>query len=86
MEGNPFWCVLRGDPPVIHIIAQILWILLKELPEVSVHHPLEEGRHVHQAKIHDLRDKSPVFCLERRLVLIFFCNSDVVVSPAYVKF
>ena len=85
MEGDSFQCAFSGDPPVVHIIAQILWVSLKELVEISVHHLLEEGQRVHQAKIHDLWDESPVFCLERHFILIFLCNSDVVVPPSDVK-
>ena len=59
---------------------------MEELAEVSVHHPLEEGRCIHQAKIHDLRDESLILCFKCCLVLVFLCDLDVVVSPSYVEF
>ena len=85
VKGGSFRRALGGNPPVVHVISQVLEVSLKELAEVSVHHSLEEGWRVHQAKIHDLRDESPVFCFKHHLVLVFFCNSDVVVSPSYVE-
>ena len=85
MEGDSFQHVFSGDPPVVHVVSQIFWVSLEQFSEVSVHHSLEERWHVHQAKIHDLRDESSILCFEHRFVLVLLCNSDIIISPLYVE-
>ncbi len=55
-------------------------------PEHAVHGSLEGGRGVGQPEEHYLRFEQSFGCLERGLPFVPFLDSDVVVSPLYVKF
>ena len=74
-----------GNPPVIHVIAQLLRVLLEKVGEVVMHSSLEEWWGICKPKIHDARNIGAKGGFESSLMLIFFCNSDIVISPMYIK-
>ena len=51
-----------------------------------MHGSLKERGCIGESEIHDTGHVGALRRFERRLVLIFFRNSDVIVSPPYVKF
>ncbi len=54
--------------------------------EDVIHHRLKGARRICQAEEHDQRLEQAVFCLKYSLFLIASFNSDVIVSPADIKF
>src|SRR6267142_5261951 len=85
MQCSPF-CVICGcNPPIIHILAGILFILFEEWCEVLSHGSLEECRCVAHPKIHDFRNVRSMACLDCCFVLILFGKTYVVVSVTNVK-
>src|SRR6266850_508404 len=86
MQCSPF-CVISGcNPPIIHILAGVLFILFEEWCEVLSHGSLEECRCVAHPKIHDFWNVRSVVCLDCCFVSVFFGKVDVVISVANIKF
>src|SRR6266850_6475413 len=86
VQGPAFCIIFCGNPPVIHILACILSVLFQEWSKVSSHGPLEEGWHIAHSEVHYFRNIGSMACLYGHLVLVFFCQSDIVISMSYVKF
>src|SRR6266850_2825269 len=85
MQCSPF-CVICGcDPPIIHVLACVLFILFQEWCEILSHGSLEECRCVAHPKVHDLRNVHSMVCLDGCFVPIFFGKADVVISMVNVK-
>jgi hypothetical protein len=51
-----------------------------------IHEALEGGGTVAHAKKHDSRFKESTACFKGSLSLVFFSDSNIIVSPANVKF
>src|SRR6266850_1886403 len=85
MQCSPF-CVICGcDPPIIHILAGILFILFEEWCEVLSHGSLEECRCVAHPKVHDFWNVCSIACLDCCFVSVFFGKADVIISVSNVK-
>ena len=50
-----------------------------------MHHSLKERRRVFKAEVHYLRNEHPMLHLKRRFVLVFLCDSNIIISPADIK-
>src|SRR5579863_7788785 len=50
-----------------------------------LHHSLEEGKRIAQAKVHYRGDVGACLCLYGCLVLVLFLYANVAVAPSYVK-
>jgi hypothetical protein len=50
-----------------------------------MHSSLEERWGIGEAKVHDARDIGALWGFERSFVLVFFRDTDIVVTPADVK-
>src|SRR6267142_1252537 len=85
MSCSPFCVVCRSYPPIVHVLACVLFILLQERREIFSHSPLEEGRGIAHSKVHDLRNIRPMACLDRCFVSVFFSKADVIISVTNVK-
>src|SRR6267142_4936730 len=86
VQGSAFHVVCCCNPPVIHILACILSILLQEWSKVTLYGLLEEGWCVAHSEVHYFQNIGSVVCLYGCLVLIFFCKLDIVISMSYVEF
>jgi len=86
VQGSAFYVICCCNPLVIHILAHILSVSLQEWSKVTLHGSLEEGWHVAHSEVHYFQNIGSMACLNGRLVLIFFCKLDIVISVSNVKF
>ena len=74
------------DSDVIHVVFAFLpTIFLIPGFKDSIHETLEGCRGVAHSEKHDFWFKEPLACLEGSFPLITVANSNVVISPSYVK-
>src|SRR5487761_1301886 len=85
MQGAPFFIVIGRHPEVVHILAHIVLVFVQEVGEVPSHRALEEGWSIAQPKVHYLGNVGALARLDGRLVSILLFDTDVTVSPSYVK-
>jgi hypothetical protein len=85
VEMSSFLVTSCCNPPVIHVITNVFWVLLEEGLEVLVHGLLEEGWRIGEPKVHNAWDVHSKLHFDCGLVLILFSYSDIVVPHAYVK-
>ena len=69
---------------IVHIDCHIPFI--DEVLEDVVHHGLEGGRAVGEAKEHDQGFKEAPICLEGGFPLVSLFDLHIVVSPTYIQF
>jgi hypothetical protein len=85
MSFSPFFVFCCGDPPIVHVITQLIQIFLKEDGEISMHNSLEEGRCVAETEVHDIGHICSKRHFESRLVSILLGNANIIVPPSNIK-
>ena len=58
---------------------------MEQLSEIAMHHPLEERRRIFKAEVYYLKNECFMLCLEGSLVLVLFCNPNIVIAPLDIK-
>ena len=85
VQFDALFSIRGSNPPIIHIISEVVWVLLQQGVEVTMHGALEERGCVCQSEIHDLRNVGSFRGLEGHLVLILLLDANVVVTPSNVE-
>jgi hypothetical protein len=85
VEFSSFFVVSSGDPPVVHVIPQMLWVFLEQGAEISVHSSLEERGGIGEAEVHNPRYLGALWGFECCFVLIFLRDANVVIAPSDIE-
>ena len=71
------------DEDIIHINCNVAFV--DEFVEKVIHHRLEGGGGICEAKEHDHWFEEAAICLERSLPLVAIVHADVVIPPADIQ-
>ena len=75
-----------GNEHVVHVDEEFSGVLLSERSKHLGHGAAKGGGGVAESKVHDFGLVRPEWSLEGSFPTVFFCDSNVFVSPPYVKF